>query len=136
MTLDEWIAYYNSKTPEAFKPKESLAFLFDPDKGFCEVGMDKDCVYIGQVAGDWRFWKAKAEDIARKMGCRHGSVFLCRRSILAYIRLLGYKVMGKEDINGYTKYVCAHRESGKYALVFPTGRFLHDVHIYYVEWEV
>lgn len=136
MTKDEWIAYYNKKTPEPFKPDERMNFFFHPDKGFCEVGMSDNCVFIGQLAGDGRWWKEKVDAMARVFGCKRGSCFFCRRSVPAYLRLFGYKVEGREMIGEYTKYVCSNKDSGKYLFAFPTGHFLHGIQLYYMEWEV
>ena len=136
MTKDEWIAYYNKKTPEPFQPDERMEFFFHPDKGFCEVGMSEKSVFIGQLAGDGRWWKDQVDNMARIMGRRRGTCFFCRRSVPAYLRLFGYHVEGTEKTGEYTRYVCAHKDSGKYLTASPTGHFFHGIQLYYMEWEV
>ena len=136
MTLDEWIAFYDAKTPVPFKRDDTLSFFFLPDKGFCEVGMKDGIVFIGQLAGDGRWWKERADAMARVYGCRRGSCFFCRRSVKAYLRLFGYRIEGWEAIGDYKKYVCSNISSGKYLLAFPTGHFSNNVQFYLMEWEV
>lgn len=136
MTQDEWIAYYNKKAPAPFARDERMSFFVHPDKGFCEVGMDKENVFIGQLAGDGRWWKEKVDAMARKIGRRRGTCFFCRSALLAYLRLFGYRIEGWSYVGEYKKYVCSHRKSGKYLLASPTGHFLNGNHLYYMEWEV
>lgn len=65
-TLDEWISYYNRKTPEKFERDERFELFFSPEKGFCEVGERGDIMIINQLAGDGRYWKALVSKAARR----------------------------------------------------------------------
>ena len=136
MTLDEWIAAYNKKTPEPFKRDERYALFYLPDKGFCEVGMTSDLVVIHQLAGDARFWKKHVTDMARKIGVKKCGTWCIRKAILAYIRLFGYKIYKTEKTkDGLTRYYGIDSNNQK-GLASPAFTYADGTQAYFITWEV
>ncbi len=137
MTLDEWIAKYNAKTPEPFKRDERFNFFFLPDKGFCEVGMTPDMVVINQLAGDARFWKDKVSKMAQGIGIDKCGTWCIRKEILAYIRLFGFKIASTETTDeGLKRYHGIHKVTGKHGLASPAFRYETGEQAYFITWEV
>ena len=137
MTLEEWIAKYNEKTPAPFKRNEQYELFFLPDKGFCEVGMTKDMVVIYQLAGDALFWKEKVSDMARKVGIKMGGTWCVRKAILAYIRLFGYRIEATAELSdGLKRYYGIHKKTGKHGLASPAFKFANGEQAYFITWEV
>ncbi len=136
MTLDEWIALYNKKTPEPFVRDERFAFFFLPDKGFCEVGASGDLVVINQLAGDARFWKKHVSDMARKIGSKMCGTWCIRKAILAYIRLFGYKIYKTEETGDGCKRYYGIDNEGKKGLASPAFRYESGEQAYFITWEV
>ena len=136
MTLDEWIAKYNSKTKEPFARDERYNFFFLPEKGFCEVGMTDNMYIINQLCGDARFWKGKVDDMARETDVKMCGTWCIRPEILAYIRLFGYKVLYQDILeDGAVKYTCIHRESGKKGWASPNYRYKdNNQQTYLITW--
>lgn len=136
MTLDEWIAFYNSKTPEKFVRDERYEFFFSPEKGFCEVGMTKNMLVIHQLAGDARYWKNRVSKAARRIGLKMCGTWCIRKEILAYIRLFGYKIEYKEELpDGLSRYHCKNKK-GKHGLASPSFRYKDDgTQAYFITWE-
>lgn len=137
MTLTEWIAAYNKKTPDPFKRDERFGLFYVPDKGFAEIGQQGEMVIINQLAGDARFWKKAAENVARASGLKMGGTWCIRQEIKAYIRLFGYKVIAREELpDGLYRYHCRHKETGKQGLASPAFRYQSGEQAYYITWEV
>ena len=136
MTLDEWIALYNKKTPEPFVRDERFELFFLPDKGFCEVGISGTLVVINQLAGDARFWKKHVSDMTRKIGLKKCGTWCIRKAILAYIRLFGYKIYKTEETaDGIKRYYGIDNE-GKKGLASPAFRYESGEQAYFITWEV
>lgn len=137
-TFEEWIDFYNSKTPTRFIHDEEYSLFFSPVKGFCEMGVDKEhgVICLNQTAGDGRWWKRFAEKIAQGLNIKKGTTFLCRRAVLAYIRLFDYKVKKTRMVGKSPKYVCRKNSDRKYFVAAPTGLFNDGVQLYHIEWEV
>ena len=137
MTMDEWIARYNSKTPEPFKRDERFELYFRSDKGFCEVAQTKDMFIINQLAGDGRYWKALVDKAARASGIHHCGTWCIREGIRAYIRLFGYHVERIETTeDGRPRYFCRDTE-GREAMVSPAFWYRDkNVQAFFVTWEV
>lgn len=134
-TLDEWISYYNRKTPEKFERDTRFELFFSPDKGFCEVGQSGKMLIINQLAGDGRFWKAKVSDAARAAGLHVCGTWCIRRNIRAYIRLFGYHVTWAEDLGGLKRYHCKDAD-GRKGLASPAFRYNDETQAYFITWEV
>ena len=138
MTFDEWVDFYNRKNPKAkFKRDERMNLLFDEEKGFCEVFFDEDMVYIGQLCGDGRWWLKHVEDVARKMGIKHGGTYDSRSQILAYMRLFGYKLKEVIDLpDGYKRYLAVHKKTGKGFRASPAYVYDDGKVAYMVTWDI
>lgn len=136
-TLDEWISYYNRKTPEKFERDTRFELFFSPDKGFCEVGQLGKFLIINQLAGDGRYWKEKVSAAARAAGIRVCGTWCIRRNIRAYIRLFGYKVEWTEDLGGLKRYHCKDAD-GRKGLCSPAFRYddKDKTQAYFITWEV
>lgn len=136
-TLDEWIEFYNRKAGgDKFHRDERYAMYYLPDKGFCEIGATQDMVIIHQLAGDARFWRDKASDLAQKLGYKMCGTWCVRKEIKAYIRLFGYEIMTTEDLaDGLKRYICRHKKTEKHGLVSPAYKD-GDIQAYFVTWEV
>ena len=136
MTLDAWTAFYNRKNPQdPFVPTPGFSLQFRADKGFCEVAFRADRVLIGQLAGDARFFKARIETAARKLGIHKGGTICTRAAIRAYIRLFGGKIVREEILADGRRRYHVRTAAGKAATLSPawtydeTGR-----DAYYVTW--
>lgn len=136
MTLEEWIARYNQKSPEAFKPDARYQFYFHPDKGFCEIGFSKDMVIINQLCGDGRFWKKSVDRIGKEVGVHYGGTWCVRPAVRAYIRLFGYRVVEVEHLSDGTKRYHCLDEYGRKGLVSPAFKYESGEQAYFVTWEV
>jgi hypothetical protein len=137
MTLDEWIDFYNRKTPEPFKRDERFNLFFLPDKGFCEVGQSENIIVIRQLAGDARFWKEKVSDMAAKIGVEMCGTWCIRKEILAYIRLFGYRIYRTEKLpDGLKRYYGINKDTGKKGLASPAFRYESGEQAYFITWEV
>ena len=135
-TLDEWISYYNRKTPEKFERDERFELFFSPDKGFCEVGQSGDLMIINQLGGDGRYWKALVSKAARAAGLKKCGTWCIRKGIRAYIRLFCYRIEHEEKKDGLTRFWCVDAD-GKHGLVSPAFRYDDTgVQAYYITWEV
>ena len=136
MTLDEWIARYDKKTPEPFKRDERYNFFFLPDKGFCEVGRVGTLVVINQLAGDARFWKKHVTDMARETGAKACGTWCIRKAILAYIRLFGYRIYKTEETTDGRKRYYGIDDEGKKGLASPAFVYEDGTQAYFITWEV
>ncbi len=136
MTLEEWIAKYNEKTPEPFKRDERYSMFYLPDKGFCEVGRSGDLVVIHQLAGDARFWKKHVSDMARKIGVKVCGTWCVRKEILAYIRLFGYRIYKTEETGDGRKRYYGIDSEDKKGLASPAFTFADGTQAYFITWEV
>ena len=136
MTLDEWIDYYNKKTPEPFKRDERYELFFHPDKGFCEVGQTGDMLIIHQLAGDARFWKESVSKAARTIGMKACGTWCIRKGIRAYIRLFGFHIEREtKTTDGHTRFYCKNKEN-KNGLVSPAWKYADGTQAYFITWEV
>ena len=137
MTLDEWIAFYNKKTPEPFVRDERYELFFLPDKGFCEVGQTEDMVIVRALAGDARFWHNKVSEMAAQVGIKMGGTWCIRKEIKAYIRLFGFKVYKTEQTaDGKTRYYGINKYTGKKGLASPAWEYADGGQAYFITWEV
>lgn len=136
-TLDEWISYYNRKTPEKFERDERFELFFSPEKGFCEVGERGGIMIINQLAGDGRYWKALVSKAARASGIRVCGTWCIRKGIRAYIRLFGYEIERVERTkDGRERFFCVDDE-GRQAVVSPAFWYKDTkIQAYFVTWEV
>lgn len=134
MTLKEWIAFYDRKTNSSFKRDENAVFLFLPDKGFCELYATKNLIVIGQMAGDGRFWRAKTEEIGRRVGLSKGGARAIRKNVCAYIRLFGFKIERTEDTEGEPKRYFCRDKKGFWLTASPASRYDTGEVDYYLTW--
>ena len=135
-TLAEWIKKYNQKVAEEFKRNEDYEIYYLPEKGFCELGIKENKIAVGAVCGDGKFWRDFAEEVARRMGLKLGTVYFSRQAPKAYIRLLGFKIVEeKENSQGTKDYICVN-DKGKNATVVPALKDKFGNDIYRVYWEV
>ena len=138
MTLAEWIEKYNKKNPEdKYDPNPGYQLLFREDKGFCEVRIEENMILLGQLAGDGRFFKERAEEAARKLGLKEGGTYCIRKEIMAYIRLFGYRVEHTEEVaGGLKRYFCKHKSTGKWGIASPAFRYETGEYAYFITWEI
>lgn len=137
-SFEEWVQVYEEKTGKPFKRDKVFKMFYYPEKGFCEIGIDRknNIVVLHQVCGDGMFWRRLAEVLADSLGipcC--GTIAL--RGVLAYIRLFGYRVEHTEKTQeGMTRYFCVDEDGCKGTcspawLDDDTGRWS-----YFITWEV
>lgn len=105
-TFEEWVELYNKKVPEGFTRDERFILFYLPEKGFCEVAATNKLLMVFQACGDGRFWKKFAEDLARDLGLKVCGTICCRKEILAWIRLFGFKIDKSDIENGLKRYYC------------------------------
>ena len=135
-TFEDYVARYEKKTQGKFERNEDLNIYFLPDKGFCEIGVKENKIKVGAVCGDGKFWCNFANEIARRMDLKLGTVYFSRQMPKAYIRLLGFKIVEeKENSQGTKDFICVNDE-GKNATVIPAYKDKNDNEIYRVLWEV
>ena len=137
-TLEEWIDFYNQKTPEKFVRDKRYELFFSPEKGFCEVGMTDNMMIIHQLAGDARYWEKRVRKAAKRIGLKMCGTWCVRKEILAYIRLFGYRVERTEELpDGLKRYFCRHKNTGKSGLASPAFYFKDNgAQAYFITWEV
>lgn len=136
-TLDEWIAYYDKKTPEPFERDERYSLVYFPDIGFCEYGITSDMVVINQLAGDGRFWKRAAEVVARLLHYNHLGTWTIRKNIPAYIRLFNYRIDNVEKLSdGRKRFFCTEKSTGKKGIISPAFTYKSGAEAYFVTWEI
>lgn len=135
-TLREWVEVYNKHTPEPFKRDERYNLYFLPDKGFCEIGMTGDMVFIHQLCGDGRYWFKAVTNLAQKIRASRCGTICIRPEIRAYIRLFGFKIAREEDLgDGMKRYYCKNKETGKEGLISPCFQYKDSgVQAYFVTW--
>jgi hypothetical protein len=138
MSFEEWVEFYNSKNPQdRFDRNEKYNLLFKEDKGFCEVAFDADMVFIGQLCGDARYWKAHIDEAARKTGIKHGGTINIRSKIRAYARLFGYKITETVKLSDGNQIILAtHKETGKGFRASPAFAYDDGQVAYAVTWEI
>lgn len=134
-TIEQWIQKYNRKTPVPFKRDERYDMFFLPDKGFCEIGQDKDMVIIHQLCGDARFWKDKVSKMAREIGAKQCGTWCIRHQLKAYIRLFGYTVYKTEKTSEGLERYYGVTHDGKKGLMSPAFKFATGEQAYFVTWE-
>lgn len=136
MTLDEWIDIYNSKASLPFKRDKKYALVYLPDKGFCELNIFDDMVVINQLCGDGRYWKAQAEELARRKGITDLGTWCVRKAIKAYIRLFGFRIVEVEcTSDGKERYHCLDKNNLE-GLVSPAFVCDDGVQAYLITWKV
>lgn len=120
-TLQEWIERYNAKVEWPFERDERFNLYYVPDKGFCEIGMKDDMVFINQLGGDGRFWKNAVDKMAKKLGIHTAGTQCLRKNIKAYIRLFGFRIDREEKLkDGASRYHCTDKKTGNWGLASPT----------------
>ena len=135
-TLEEWIAHYEKKTKTKFKQDPRAKLLFDPEKGFAEIGVLKNMVVIGQLSGDAKYWKKFAEEIARRCKISNLGTWCCR-NIEAYIKFFNVEIEEIEDAGENLKrYHGKFKDTGKPALFSPRSRNEAGNVVYMVTWEI
>ena len=135
-TLEEWIERYNKKNDEPFARDIRYELAFNPDKGFCEFGQTESMIVIRGLCGDGKYFKERAEKMARAVGFSMCGAYCTRREIKAYIRLFGYVVEHTEETSdGLTRYICRHKDSNKQGRISPAYK-AGETPFYFVTWEV
>ena len=135
-TLEEWIKFYETKTKEKFVRDENYELFYLPDKGFCEIAVSDKMVVIKQLAGDGRFWKKFAEEIARKMNKKVCGSWCVRKAVRAWIRFFGFRIESVEELpDGCKRYHCKDSQD-KRGLMSPAYDNNDKHKAYFVTWEV
>lgn len=137
MTLEHWIKLYNKKTKNKFERDERYELFYKPDKGFCEIGMSEDMVFIRNLCGDARFWRCCVENVGRMCGIHHGGTTCIRKEIRAYIRLFGFHVDQEVTLSdGTTQYLCTDKRTGLHGQATPSFYFKDTgIQAYSITWE-
>lgn len=136
MTLNKYIDLYNKKSGEKFVPHPGFKLFYLPERGFCQIHIEKAMVIVRQVCGDGRFWYDFSELMANMCGCKAVGTFYGRRNVLAYIRLWGYQIEYTEEIiSGLKRYHCI-KNDGTWALVSPYSKREDGTIIYMATKEV
>jgi len=136
VTLDEWIAKYNKKSPEPFRQDTGYSMYFTEDKGFCEIGFTGDMVIINQLCGDGRWWKQTVDRLAQDVNIHHGGTWCVRSAVRAYIRLFGYRIVEIEHLSdGAERYHCLDKYNRE-GLVSPAFKYDDGTQAYFVTWEI
>lgn len=136
-TLNEWIAFYEEKTGEKFKPHPSFKLLYFPKRGFCEISLEPKTkmVIAYQLCGDGHFWKDLLDSFTKLLGFTHGGA-ICVRSIVPYIRYWGFRIDQTIRLpNGQNQYFCINRY-GEKARCSPAWLKEGGEYAYFVTWEV
>ena len=134
--MDDWKKIYEKKTHTKFEPDARAKLFFDGEKGFAEIGITKNLVVIGQLCGDVRFWRKKAEDMARQLGINHLGSWLSR-NVKAYMKFFGAEIEEIEDAGaGFERYHCRLKDTGKPALFSPRSINSAGNIVYIVTWEI
>lgn len=120
-SMEEWVKFYKSKTHDAVDVPQGFSVTFLPTRGFMVTKPDIEgsmlMVYI--VCGDGAFWHDVAELLAINNGLRYLTT-ICTRHIEPYIRLWGWKILTKGDINNQKRYVCIDKQ-GRYIVATHRG---------------
>ena len=136
MPLDDWIAEYERKTGEEFKPTPGFKLFFFPNRGFAEIRVTEKMIIVRQMCGEAKFWKDLVGFFAQALGIYHVGTY-CIRNIYAYIRLFGFHVVSTEDLNdGYKRLFCVDKYGNK-GQASPAWKSTRTgVDAYYITWEV
>ena len=129
-TLEQWIALYNKKIPEGFKRDERYTLFFLPEKGFAEILASGKMIIVNQMCGEFVFWRALAEILARKFGYKHAGT-ICIRNVRAYIRMAGFVPYEIEKTAQGDRFFCTDKRTGQKGQASPAGKGT-----YYITWEV
>jgi len=135
VTLEEWIAKYNEKSPEPFQENTGYALYFEMEKGFCEIGFTKDMVIINQMCGDGRWWKDAVDRIAETAGLHHIGTW-ATRSVKGYIRRFGYRIYQTENLIDGTKRYFFIDDNNHKGIASPAYRNADGTLTYYLTWEI
>lgn len=129
-TLEEWIDFYEKKTKEKFERDKRFELFYLPEKGFAEVVDTGKMLWVNQMCGEFKFWRAFVEKISKKCGYSHAGTF-CIRHIKAYIRMAGFVPYRIEETEQGNRYFCADKNTGQQGQASPAGKGT-----YYITWEV
>ena len=129
-TLDEWIALYNKKNYEKFKRDKKFGLFYFPEKGFAEIADTGKMIIVNQMCGEFKYWRAVAEDLSRACGYKVAGT-ICIRPILPYIRLAGFKIDRIEETNQGNRYFCTDKCTGQKGQASPAGK-----DTWFITWEV
>lgn len=138
MTMDEWVAAYNRKNPQApFERDDRYALFFQPEHGFCEVMFTDEMTIINQLGGEAGYWKAAVSHAAGMSGIHIGGTWCIRNNIVAYLRLFGYGIDHTEELkDGLKRYYVIHKKTKKKGLASPAFRYADGRQAYFVTWEI
>ena len=134
-SLEEWIAFHDSKVPYPFKRDERYKLLYRAGQGFCELGVSGNMAIIKDMCGNIHFWREVIEQFARELNlpiCGAG----CCRKILPYIRLLGFRIDKVENTSNGKKYCCTDKKTGQKAECSPACKMSNGEVGYFVIWRV
>ena len=135
MELADYIKLYEHKAKEKFEPHPGFRLIFLPERGFCEIKIDKDLLIIRQTCGDGDFWLDFAHSMAQLFMCQAIALFLVR-NVKAYIRRWGYQINKVESLpDGTERYHCTNSD-GKWGLASPCGAKNDGSLIYMITREV
>ena len=136
MEMDEWIKKYEKKAKEKFEAVEGFKLFYLPERGFCQIRVEKNMVIVRQVCGDGHFWFDFSALMAKLCGCKSVGTFYNRGNAAAYIKLWGYAIERVESLpDGLKQYHCVSPD-GSQALVSPYGTRQDGTIIYMATMEV
>lgn len=105
-TPDEWVEWYEEKTGDEFTLPDDYDILYHERRGLMafKLATESEMIVVEYVIGDGRFWYDVAEMIGKRNGFRCLAT-ICTRSVYAYIRFWGYKIIKEWDVEGAKRFL-------------------------------
>lgn len=104
-TLTEWINKYESERDDPFVLPKGFDFYWLPERGFVEYLFHEGILVVYELCGDIHFWFDMAKLICLSKG-GHAVSTVCILPILPYLRLLKFKIMKDEVVDGHHRFFC------------------------------
>lgn len=114
-SLAEWVDKYEEKTNDPFVTPKGFDLYWLPERGFAQYRFVDGIMVVYQICGDIHFWYDLAKLLCLSKG-GHAVSTVCILPILPYLRLLKFRIVKQEEVDGHFRFYCRD-EAGRKVIV-------------------
>lgn len=104
-SLEEWIDKYETERDDPFITPKGFKLYWLPERGFAQYRFVDGILVVYQLCGDIHYWFDLAKLLCLSKGGYAVST-VCILPILPYLRLLKFRIVKKEEVNGKYRFFC------------------------------
>lgn len=104
-TLAEWVDKYETERGDPFVTPKGFDFYWLPERGFAQYKFVDGIMVVYQICGDIHYWFDLAKLLCLSKG-GHAVSTVCILPILPYLRLLKFRIVKREEVDGHYRFFC------------------------------